>query len=145
MKDSKNQIIRSSKSFETGGTSDTCFDGGDKKCKKTRRVKVRSSGNNDGSGALAGGLMAGVITGAGLQLKKMLKKEKVGGPVKNKMQFGGCIGDDPTTGKKCVKKPKRPLANGTGGNGLSNLGSNIKDLFRKKNRPSSRAKRLRSN
>ena len=21
-----------------------------------------------------------------------------------------CIGDDPTTGKKCVKKPKRPLA-----------------------------------
>ena len=55
-----------------------------------------------------------------------------------------CIGDDPTTGKKCVKKPKRPLANGIGGNGLSNLGSNIKDLFRKKNRPSSRAKRLRS-
>jgi hypothetical protein len=144
MIDDKNQIIRSMRSYEVGGATDNCFDGGDKKCKKTRRIKIRSSGNNDGSGALALGLGAGVVTAAGLQLKKMLKKEKMGGTTKNKMEMGGCIGDDPTTGKKCVKKPKRPLANGIGGNGLSNLGSNIKDLFRKKNRPSSRAKRLRS-
>ena len=91
MIDDKNQIIRSSRSYAVGGDTDTCFDGGDKKCRKTRRIKVRSSGNNDGSGALALGIGAGFFGAAGLGLKKMLKKEKVGGPVKTltKKQNGG--------------------------------------------------------
>lgn len=151
MKDSKNQMIRSNASYEVGGASDSsCMEeytdaSGNKKkrrrsgCGKVTRSRS-SSGSNSGN---AGGVLLGLAAAAsaGLGLKKMLKKEKVGGPVKKKMQFGGSMGRNPNTGAKCIRNPKRPLADGIGGN---KLGSNIKDLFTQKNRPSSRSKKLRS-
>jgi hypothetical protein len=153
MKDSKNQIIRSMKSYGVGGAADTsCMeeytDASGKKKKRRRnwpgcgsvRTTKTSYGSNSGNG-LAALLGAGVVTAAGIKLKKMLKKEKVGGPVKKKMQLGGSMGRNPNTGAKCIKNPKRPLADGIGGN---KLGSNIKDMFTQKNRPSSRSKKLRS-
>jgi hypothetical protein len=152
MKDSKNQMIRSNASYEVGGASDSsCMEeytdaSGKKKkrrksgCGKVTRYRTSSSGSSSGN---AGGVLLGLAAAAsaGLGLKKMLKKEKVGGPVKKKMQFGGSMGRNPNTGAKCIRNPKRPLADGIGGN---KLGSNIKDLFTQKNRPSSRSKKLRS-
>ena len=75
------------------------------------------------------------------QIIRSMKSYEVGGPVKKKMQLGGSMGRNPNTGAKCIKNPKRPLADGIGGN---KLGSNIKDMFTQKNRPSSRSKKLRS-
>jgi hypothetical protein len=153
MKDSKNQIIRSMKSYEVGGAADTsCMeeytDASGKKrkrrksgCGKVTKFRTSSGSSGNGGGALSALLGIGAGVGAGLGLKKMLKKEKVGGPVKKKMQLGGSMGRNPNTGAKCIKNPKRPLADGIGGN---KLGSNIKDMFTQKNRPSSRSKKLRS-
>ena len=152
MKDNKNQMIRSMKSYEVGGASDSsCMEeymdaSGNKKrrkkkgCGSVTRYRT-SSGSNNGGGALSALLGIGAGVGAGLGLKKMLKKEKVGGAVKKKMQLGGSMGRNPNTGAKCIRNPKRPLADGIGGN---KLGSNIKDIFTQKNRPSSRPKKLRS-
>jgi hypothetical protein len=151
MIDDKNQIIRSMKSYGVGGAADTsCMEeytdaSGKKKkrrrsgCGKVTRYRT-SSGSNSGNAA---GVLLGLAAaaGAGLGLKKMLKKEKVGGAVKKKMQLGGSMGRNPNTGAKCIRNPKRPLADGIGGN---KLGSNIKDMFTQKNRPSSRSKKLRS-
>lgn len=151
MIDDKNQIIRSMKSYGVGGAADTsCMeeytDASGKKRKRRRsgcgKVTRSRSSSGSNSGNAAGVLLGlAAAAGAGLGLKKMLKKEKVGGPVKKKMQLGGSMGRDPNTGVKCIKNPKRPLADGIGGN---KLGSNIKDLFTQKNRPSSRSKKLRS-
>ena len=108
MKDSKNQIIRSVKSYEAGGsTDDSCFDGGGKKCKKPRIVRVRSPKEKAGLAAkIAGGAGAGILGAVankkyGLidQLKEKLNLKK-GGPVKK--QNGGPIGD----GKFLKNHPK---------------------------------------
>ena len=97
MKDSKNQIIRSMKSYETGGsTDDSCFDGGGKKCKKPRIVRVRSPKEKAGLAAkIVGGAGAAIIGAAankkyGLidKLKEKLNLQN-GGLVKK--QMGGSI------------------------------------------------------
>jgi hypothetical protein len=100
MKDDKNQIIRSMKSYEAGGASDnSCIeeytDTSGKKKKRRKKgcgsvTKFRtSSGSNNGGGALGAILGIGSAIGAGLGLKKMLGKQKKGGSVKRKMQSGG--------------------------------------------------------
>ena len=108
MVNSKNQIIRSMKSYEAGGsTDDSCFDGGGKKCKKPRIVRVRSPKEKAGLAAkIVGGAGAAIIGAAankkyGLidKLKEKLNLKK-GGPVKK--QNGGPIGD----GKFLKNHPK---------------------------------------
>jgi len=95
MKDSKNQIIRSMKSYEVGGASDdSCMEeyvAADGKRRKRRRSgcgKVTrsrsSSGSNNGGGALGALLGIGAGVAGGLGIKKMLKKEKMGGTTKKK-------------------------------------------------------------
>lgn len=89
MKDSKNQMIRSNKSFGLGGSSADCNsrDGGcgAKKAqrKNNRRSAMRKIGKAIGEagsvlGSIAGGALAG---GAGYGLYK-LSKQKKGGAVK---------------------------------------------------------------
>ena len=92
MIDSKNQMIRSMKSYETGGASDdSCMeeyiaaDGKKKKrrksnCGKTKTIKVKSSGSSTTGRDIVLGLAAGAA--AGLGLKKMLNQQKKGGSVK---------------------------------------------------------------
>ena len=107
MKDSKNQIIRSMKSYKAGGNTDTCFDGGGKKCKKPRTIRVMSPKEKAGLGAKIAGATGAVIGGIaankkyGLidKLKEKLNLKK-GGPVKK--QNGGPIGD----GKFLKNHPK---------------------------------------
>lgn len=95
MKDDKNQMIRSMKSYETGGASDnSCMeeytDASGKKRKKKKKgcgsvTKFRStSGSSNGGGALGALLGIGAGVGAGLGLKKMLGKQKMGGTFKKK-------------------------------------------------------------
>ena len=94
MKDSKNQIIRSMKSYEVGGsTDDSCMeeytDASGKKrrrkkksgCGKVTRYRTSSGGGGGGGRALGALLGIGAATAAGLGLKKMLKKEQNGGPI----------------------------------------------------------------
>jgi hypothetical protein len=96
MKDSKNQYIRSMRSYEEGGTSDdSCMeeyvasDGKRKRrrkrggCGKVTRSRS-SSGSNNGGGALGLLLGLGAAAGAGFGLKKMLQKEQMGGATKKK-------------------------------------------------------------
>jgi len=119
MKDSKNQIIRSMKSYEAGGsTDDSCMEeytdaSGKKKkrkkpgCGKTITVRVRSPKEKAGLAAkIVGGAGAAIIGAAankkyGLidKLKEKLNLKK-GGPVKK--QNGGPIGD----GKFLKNHPK---------------------------------------
>jgi len=92
MKDSKNQMIRSMRSFQTGGSSDdSCMEeymGADGKrrkrrrsnCGKTKTVRTKSSGSSTTGRDIVLGLAAGAA--AGLGLKKMLNQQKKGGAVK---------------------------------------------------------------
>jgi hypothetical protein len=92
MKDNKNQMIRSMKSFQTGGASDdacieeyTDRDGKRRKrrrsnCGKSKTYRVKSSGSSTTGRDVVLGLAAGAA--AGLGLKKMLDKQKKGGAVK---------------------------------------------------------------
>lgn len=113
MIDDKNQIIRSMKSYEVGGsTDDSCTeeyiaaDGKKRRrrkksgCGKVTRYRTSSGGGGGGGRALGAVLGIGAAVGAGLGLKKMLKKEKTGGIVKK--QMGGRIGD----GKFLKNNPK---------------------------------------
>lgn len=92
MKDSKNQMIRSMKSYQTGGSTDnSCMEeymGADGKrrkrrksnCGKTKTYRVKSSGSSTTGRDVVLGLAAGAA--AGLGLKKMLNQQKKGGAVK---------------------------------------------------------------
>lgn len=94
MKDSKNQIIRSMKSYEVGGaTEDSCMEtvliDGEKKrrrksnCGKTKKIKTSRGGI--GVGNVIGGILGiGAAGAAGYGLKKLLKKEQKGGSVGKK-------------------------------------------------------------
>jgi hypothetical protein len=88
---SKNQMIRSMKSYEVGGSSDdSCMetvmvDGKPKrrrksKCGKTKTVRVKSSGSSTTGRDILLGL--GAAAAGGLGLNKMLKQEKKGGAVR---------------------------------------------------------------
>ena len=120
MKDSKNQIIRSMKSYETGGsTDDSCMeeymDASGKKrkrkkkggCGKSKTIRVRSTEDKGklaakiigGAGAVIGGIAANKKYGLIDKLKEKLNLKK-GGPVKK--QNGGPIGG----GKFLKKHPK---------------------------------------
>jgi len=113
MIDDKNQIIRSMRSYEVGGsTDDSCMeeymDASGKKrrrrkksgCGKVTRYRTSSGGGGGGGRALGAILGVGAAIGAGLGLKKMLKKEQTGGSVKK--QMGGPIGN----GKFLKNNPK---------------------------------------
>jgi len=104
MIDSKNQIIRSMKSYAEGGsTDDSCMeeyissDGKKRKRRKNscgKKTKFRSSSKSSsggGGGVLGTILGAGAAVGAGLGLKKMLDKNKKGGAIKTlvRKQKGG--------------------------------------------------------
>ena len=89
---SKNQMIRSMKSYEVGGVSDDeCMeeymaaDGKRRKrrksnCRKTKTVRGKSSGSSTTGRDILLGLGAAAAGGFGLM--KMLKQEKKGGAVK---------------------------------------------------------------
>ena len=89
---SKNQIIRSMKSYEEGGVSDdACMeeyvaaDGKRRKrrksnCGKTKTIRSKSSGSSTTGRDILLGL--GAAAAGAFGLKKMLKKEKKGGAVK---------------------------------------------------------------
>lgn len=89
MKDSKNQMIRSMKSYQTGGSSDDCNsrDGGcgAKKAarKNKRKATIRKIGKALGEAGNAVGTVvgAGLLGAAGYGLNK-LSKQKKGGAVK---------------------------------------------------------------
>ena len=92
MINSKNQMIRSMKSYQTGGASDdscmeeyTAADGKRKRrrrsnCGKTKTIRTKSSGSSTTGRDIVLGLAAGAA--AGLGLKKMLNQQKKGGAVK---------------------------------------------------------------
>jgi hypothetical protein len=92
MQHSKNQMIRSMKSYQEGGSSDdSCMEeymGADGKrrkrrrsnCGKSKTYRVKSSGSSTTGRDVVLGLAAGAA--AGLGLKKMLDKQKKGGAVK---------------------------------------------------------------
>jgi hypothetical protein len=96
MIDSKNQIIRSMKSYAEGGsTEDSCMeeyvaaDGKKRKrrksgCGKTTKFRSSSRSGGGGGGALGAILGIGAAGAAGLGVKKMLDKNKKGGIVKAK-------------------------------------------------------------
>ena len=82
------------KKYETGGSmDDSCMeeymDASGKKrkrrkksgCGKVTKFKSSSGGGGGGGRVLGAVLGAGAAVGAGLGLKKMLKKEKNGGPI----------------------------------------------------------------
>jgi len=82
------------KKYETGGSmDDSCMeeyiaaDGKKRKrkkksgCGKVTRYRTSSGGGGGGGRALGALLGIGAATAAGLGLKKMLKKEKNGGPI----------------------------------------------------------------
>lgn len=99
MKDSKNQMIRSMKSYEVGGTSDdSCMEeyiGADGKRRKRRkkncgyaksqRVNKRRAAMNkvgEGAGKALGTILGlGLAAGAGYGAKKLMEQKK-GGTVK---------------------------------------------------------------
>ena len=121
----KNQIIRSMKSYEEGGASDdSCMeeyvasDGKRKRrrkkggCGKVTRFRS-SSGSNNGGGVLGALLGIGAAAGAGLGLKKMLQKEKVGGTVK-KMSKGGSLKPVPSDKSNSLGKLPTTVRNKMG-------------------------------
>lgn len=90
MQHSKNQMIRSMKSYEEGGaTDDSCMetvmiDGKPKRRRKKGCQKKYGSRGVGVTGSQVGNaiLTAAAATAAGLGLKKMLDKQKKGGTVK---------------------------------------------------------------
>lgn len=96
MIDSKNQIIRSMKSYDEGGsTEDSCMeeytssDGKKRRrkksgCGKTTKFRSSSKSSGGGGGVLGTILGAGAAVAGGLGIKKMLDKNKKGGIVKAK-------------------------------------------------------------
>ena len=130
MIDDKNQIIRSMRSYEVGGsTDDSCMeeymDAGGKKrrrrkksgCGKVTRYKTSSGGGGGGGRALGAILGVGAAIGAGLGLKKMLKKEQNGGSVgdgkflKNNPKLAAKIANAKTVIRN-VKKIVKPRTKG---------------------------------
>ena len=94
MKDSKNQMIRTAKSYEVGGaTEDNCMetvmiDGKKRRRRKSgcgKTTKFKSSSGSGGSGKVIGAILGlGSAVAGGLGVKKMLDKNKKGGIVKAK-------------------------------------------------------------
>lgn len=91
MQHSKNQIIRSMKSYEEGGVADdSCMEeyiGADGKRRRRRKKGCQKKYGSRGvgvTGSQVGNaiLTAAAATAAGLGLKKMLDKQKKGGTVK---------------------------------------------------------------
>ena len=82
MIDSKNQIIKSMKSYELGGSSKICSDG-----KKRCRKKFKNKSASEKTGSVLGTILgAGASVAGGLGIKKMMDKQKNGGSVKTKMK-----------------------------------------------------------
>jgi len=84
---SKNQMIRSMKSYEEGGSTENCGpgDGGCKAGKAARKNRRRQNWNNftEGAGKVLGPIMGlGVLAGAGVGAKKLMDQQKKGGAVK---------------------------------------------------------------
>ena len=114
MIDSKNQMIRSMRSYAEGGsTEDSCMeeytssDGKKRRrrksgCGKTTKFRSSSRSGGGGGGALGPILGAGAAVAGGLGIKKMLDKNKKGGSVKTllKKQDGGVSPADSTKRKK---------------------------------------------
>ena len=98
MIDSKNQMIRSMRSYAEGGsTEDSCMeeytsaDGKKRRrkksgCGKTTKFRSSSKSSGGGGGVLGTILGIGAAGAAGLGIKKMLDKNKKGGIVKAKMK-----------------------------------------------------------
>ena len=96
MKDSKNQMIRTAKSYEVGGaTEDNCMetvmiDGKKRRRRKSgcgKTTKFKSSSGSGGSGKVIGAILGlGSAVAGGLGVKKMLDKNKKGGIVKAKIK-----------------------------------------------------------
>ena len=96
MIDSKNQMIRSMRSYAEGGsTEDSCMEEytsaeGKKRrrkksgCGKTTKFRSSSGSGGKGGGVLGTILGIGAAGAAGLGIKKMLDKNKKGGIVKAK-------------------------------------------------------------
>lgn len=91
MKDSKNQMIRSMKSYEVGGASDdSCMEeyvGADGKRRRRRKKGCQKKYGSRGVGVTGSQVGNALLTGAaaaaaGLGLKKMLDKQKKGGAIK---------------------------------------------------------------
>ena len=97
MIDSKNQIIRSMKSYAEGGsTEDSCMEeyvasDGKKRKRRKKGGCSKSFRSSSGSGGKGGGVLGtilgiGAAGAAGLGIKKMMDKQKNGGSVKTKMK-----------------------------------------------------------
>ena len=95
MIDSKNQMIRSMRSYAEGGnTEDSCMEeytssDGKKRRRRTsgcgKVTKFKSSSGSGGSGKVIGAILGlGSAVAGGLGVKKMLDKNKKGGIVKAK-------------------------------------------------------------
>lgn len=85
----KNQIIRSMKSYEEGGSSEKCWpgDGGCKSSKAARVNRRRKNWHNftEGAGKVVGTVLGLGTLGAGAYgAKKVMDKQKKGGTVKKK-------------------------------------------------------------
>lgn len=115
---SKNQMIRSMKSYEVGGSSSDCNsrDGGcgAKKAarKNNRKAAMRKIGKAiGGAGNAVGTVVGGALLGAaGYGLKK-LSEQKKGGAIKKvkKMEMGGMTASTETCGpgRPCHKTNKK--------------------------------------
>jgi hypothetical protein len=85
----KNQIIRSMKSYEEGGSSTGCLpgDGGCKASKAAKKNRRRKNWNTfkEGAGKVAGTVLGlGAIGTGAYGAKKLLDKQRIGGSVKKK-------------------------------------------------------------
>jgi hypothetical protein len=85
---SKNQMIRSMKSYEVGGSTETCGPGpGCNYSKAARKNKRQKTWRNvkKGAGKVAGAVLTAGALGAGAYYgSKLLKEQRNGGPVKRK-------------------------------------------------------------
>lgn len=84
---SKNQIIRSMKSYEVGGSTETCGPGrGCKQSKAAAKNKKQKTLRNikEGVGKVAGILGAGILGVGAYYGNKLLKEQRNGGSVKRK-------------------------------------------------------------
>jgi len=87
---SKNQIIRSTQSYEVGGSTETCAikpKPGCKQFKAAKKNKRQKTWRNvkKGAGKVAGAVLTAGALGAGAYYgSKLLKEQRNGGPVKRK-------------------------------------------------------------